>query len=318
MVHVPKLSAISTSFFAWTTKSHRLSYSSLSTPRNLSSPSFIYCPFPYQKFPQIESSDQKVSFNPSKHTFSSHHRPLLTSASNFALQSRKMNDEWGSLRPLQIQLINRLISDGVLRSKSVRDAMLSIDRADYCAHYSLAYEDHPVPIGFGQTISAPHMHAWALELLKPNLKANVGTQVLDVGCGSGILCTLFAKMIGKDNGEKVYGIDCVDSLVENARVNISKNDSTLLEDGIINLSKRNGWEGFPGKKFNVIHVGAAAESLPLALVDQLACGGIMMIPIGPTNGAQTLKLIKKNGNDPSKYNIKNILEVRYVPLVKEE
>lgn len=311
-----RISVLYTALFVWQTKYHTVVRPTLTNWRNLTSISFIL-------------KSQKFYSNPKTFTFFKVDRNCLcyrVFPSYLTLKSGTMNQgeanfasnsSLRSISPLQIHLINRLISDDVIRSQSVRDAMLSIDRADYCEHATTAYEDHPVPIGFGQTISAPHMHAWALELLKPNLKRDVGTQVLDVGCGSGILCTLFAKMIGGNNGEKVYGIDCIDAFVESARVNISKNDSKLLEDGIINLRKGNGWEGLSGGKFNVIHVGAAAESLPLSLVELLACGGIMIIPIGPTNGAQILKLITKDEKDPTKFDIKDVLGVRYVPLVKE-
>ena len=81
--------------------------------------------------------------------------------------------------------------------------MLSVDRGDFCIDSNSAYFDRPQSIGFGATISAPHMHAWALELLKNNLKP--GMKCLDIGSGSGYLSTCMAKMVG-DQGWLKFAI----------------------------------------------------------------------------------------------------------------
>ena len=109
--------------------------------------------------------------------------------------------------------------------------MLYVDRADYVSHQMHSYADTPLPIGMNQTISAPHMHAHALDLMADKLTP--GASVLDVGCGSGYLVAVLAKMVG-ENG-KVVGIDTIPELVELSRQNIMKSDSQLIESGNVEL-----------------------------------------------------------------------------------
>lgn len=107
--------------------------------------------------------------------------------------------------------------------------MKSVDRGDFCPRSP--YSDSPKDIGFGATISAPHMHAHSLEILESVLKD--GAKVLDVGCGSGYLTAVFAKLVG-ENG-KVVGIDHIQGLVQLSRQNIMKNHKHELDSGHIQL-----------------------------------------------------------------------------------
>ncbi|NWW18381.1 PIMT methyltransferase, partial [Falcunculus frontatus] len=104
---------------------------------------------------------------------------------------------------------------------------------DFCPENS--YQDYPQPIGYNATISAPHMHAMALELLKDHLRD--GSTVLDIGSGSGYLTTCMALMasILDDKKGKVVGIDHIKGLVDLSISNISKHHRDLLMDGRITM-----------------------------------------------------------------------------------
>lgn len=124
---------------------------------------------------------------------------------------------------------NKIVANGIIRSDVVQAAMQLTDRANYAKHNP--YTDAPQGIGYGVTISAPHMHAHALELLKDHLTA--GEKALDVGCGSGYLTVCMALMVG-ENGMAI-GIDHINELVEFARSNIQKDKPSLLEKNRIKL-----------------------------------------------------------------------------------
>lgn len=135
------------------------------------------------------------------------------------------------------------------------------------------------------------MHAHVLEdILPPLLKATKDfpdkpLSILDVGCGSGYLTAVFGRMVEHKpksvgtnvlNKGKVYGIDVIPQLVELSRKNILKEDGDLFDNGIVQVMTRDGWKGYPeGAPYNAIHVGAAAETFPKDLMNQMALGGVM-------------------------------------------
>lgn len=205
-------------------------------------------------------------------------------------------------------LVDELKGFGIVKDRRVEAAMRNVDRGKYskCDPYT----DSPSPIGFGQTCSAPHMHAYALEHLKSKLVP--GATVLDVGSGSGYLAAAMMQMV-KGSGGSVLGIDVIPELVEWSIGNVKRDDPGLFKEGLV-LRVGDGW-GDPALKpltFDAIHVGASAAEVPDALVSSLKPGGLMVIPVGES--WQTLKLISKAPD--GRIGSRDLLDVRYVPLVR--
>ena len=208
-------------------------------------------------------------------------------------------------------LVQELQSKGVITKQQVYDAMLKVDRKDFCP--SSPYNDNAQYIDYNATISAPHMHAYALVYLSEYLKE--GNKVLDVGSGSGYLTVAMSKMMN-DKGI-VVGIEHIPELYDYGKTNINKNHSTLIKEGKIVLLKGDGRKGCKEYgPYKCIHVGAAAEEVPKALIEQLDNNGRLMIPVGSTKWNQEICLIDKDGN--GKVTMQKVLSVSYVPLTSVE
>lgn len=201
-----------------------------------------------------------------------------------------------------------------MSSDAVEAAMASVDRRLFVPPdlQSEAYRDHPLPIGHGATISAPHMHAHCLELALPVLPDS-GARILDVGSGSGYLSAVLARLWP---GARIIGVEYVPELVADSKANLRKDAglASLLDDGTIELRCGDGWAGAPdAAPFHYIHVGAAAERVPEALVEQLAPGGRLVVPVGP-RFAQSLVQVDKAAD--GRITKKDLAGVMYVPLVQ--
>ena len=164
-----------------------------------------------------------------------------------------------------------------------------------------AYEDAPLPIGSGQTISQPMIHARYLELLK--LRGS--EKVLEIGTGSGYQTALLARMAAQ-----VFSIERIAPLLDRARDVLSeigvRNVSFLLGDGTL------GWRQYG--PFDAILVCAAAPTIPPAYTEQLADGGRLLIPLGERD-EQVLTVITKRGNVLTQ---EEAGPVRFVPLLGKE
>ncbi|CAD6260501.1 unnamed protein product [Miscanthus lutarioriparius] len=159
-----------------------------------------------------------------------------------------------------------------------------------------------------QQISAPHMHATCLELLKDHLQP--GMHALDVGSGSGYLTACFAMMVGPEG--RAVGIEHIPEIVASSIENVQRSAAApLLRDGSLSFHVTDGRLGFPDvAPYDAIHVAAAAPKIPQPLLDQLKPGGRMVIPVGTY--LQDLQVVDKNTD--GSISIQKDASVRYVPL----
>jgi len=179
------------------------------------------------------------------------------------------------------RMVERDISPRGVKDKRVLEAMRKVPRHLFIgdSQRMSAYEDHPLPIGEGQTISQPFMVAWMTETLELT-----GTEtVLEIGTGSGYQTAVLAELAGK-----VYSVERVPSLTGKARTILDslgyKNVLVKLSDGTL------GWEEYA--PFDRILVTAGSPSIPVPLLDQLKPMGVLVIPIGG-NSVQELTRIRK-------------------------
>ena len=161
-----------------------------------------------------------------------------------------------------------------------------------------AYEDAALPIGNGQTISQPSVHGRSLQLLKLSGRE----RVLEIGTGSGYQTVLLAHLV-----DQVFSIERVAPLMESARQHIRaldvNNVSLLVGDGTV------GWREYA--PYDAILVSAASPDVPAPLLDQLADGGRMLVPVGGRT-EQTLVLVTRHGEN---FDREEFDAVRFVPLL---
>lgn len=169
------------------------------------------------------------------------------------------------------ELVDAMISSGMLRSPLIIDAFRTIDRKYFVpeSYIDETYIDAPLPIGNYQTISQPSTVAFMLEKLDPK----DGNRVLDIGSGSGWTTALLCYMVG-DKGS-VTGVERIESLVEQGKNNLSK----FRFNSHCHIERAGDKLGIPGEKFDRILVSASADDTPEELFRQLKIGGILVIPI---------------------------------------
>ena len=200
-------------------------------------------------------------------------------------------------------MVKRQIKARGIRDLRVLDAMQRVPRHLFVPEQqrSQAYIDSPLPIGQGQTISQPYIVAYMTE----QLMLDGSEKVLEIGTGSGYQAAVLGEL-----AREVYSVEIIPDLGNRAR-------STLSELGYDNIHICIG-DGFQGWEehapYDAVIVTAAPENIPSALIDQLAEGGRMIIPVGPTGGIQELVLgVKEKGT----FTRKDVLSVRFVPMVRD-
>ena len=197
---------------------------------------------------------------------------------------------------VKAQLLTRGISD-----QAVIRAMRAVPRHEFVPveDAAEAYDDHPLPIGYGQTISQPYIVAYMTEALRLSERE----RVLEIGTGSGYQAAVLAQL-----GVRVFTIEIVEELAERAR-------QTFDRLGIPHVTSRagDGYQGWPEQApFDAIILTAAPEHIPQPLLDQLAPGGRMILPLGKT--LQKLVILT---NTPAGIQRKELLPVAFVPMTGE-
>jgi protein-L-isoaspartate(D-aspartate) O-methyltransferase len=223
---------------------------------------------------------------------------LLAAACTTDSPAGRSAGDWEARRTRMIdsQLRARGISD-----PRVLEAMRKVPRHLFVpeAYRSRAYEDGPLPIGHDQTISQPYIVGYMSEALE----LRPAHRVLEIGTGSGYQAAILGELAAE-----VYTIEIVPELAERAR-------TALDEAGYRNVHVRqgNGYLGWPEKSpFDRIIVTAAPDAIPQALVDQLAVGGIMVVPVGGVYDDQVMTIIRKTDKGIV---TRETLPVRFVPMV---
>ena len=191
-----------------------------------------------------------------------------------------------------------------IKDKPTLTAMRSVERHRLVpkAQVEYAYEDRPLPIGYGQTISQPYMVGYMTEVIRPR----AGMKVLEIGTGSGYQAAVLAEIV-----DEVYTIEIVEALAKTAK-------SSLEEMGYSNIHVREG-DGYFGWEehapFDAIIVTAASPFIPPPLIEQLKEGGKMVIPVGAPFTTQQLMLVEKQKDGTRK--TRNLLPVRFVPFTRK-
>ncbi|KAE9404606.1 protein-L-isoaspartate O-methyltransferase [Gymnopus androsaceus JB14] len=242
---------------------------------------------------------------------------------------------WSCTGSSNAELIDNMARSGILGEvvegsgvesetavERIARAMKKVDRANYVRDKRDAYQDSPQSIGHGATISAPHMHAYAASHLLPYLVP--GGRVLDVGSGSGYLSAVLWYLMNENSNSEsttnskptVTGIEHIPQLTDWSVSNLKRDGlEDALEKRMIEMVVGDGRLGYPPNgPYNAIHVGAAAPELPQTLVDQLAPGGRIFIPIG----THTQNIYHIDKDQAGKVTKTEVMGVRYVPLTDRE
>jgi protein-L-isoaspartate(D-aspartate) O-methyltransferase len=203
------------------------------------------------------------------------------------------------------RMVDVQIARSGVRDKAVLKAMRSVPREAFVelGFEEFAYEDRPLPIGEDQTISQPYIVARMIEAaeIKP------GERVLEVGAGSGYAAALLSRI-----AEQVYAVERHRSLGEAAQDRWRK-----LGYGNINLRVGDGTRGWSEvAPFDAILVSAGSPTVPQALMEQLVCGGRLIIPVDESAGGQTL--LKITHRSETDYVKESLEAVSFVPLVSEQ
>lgn len=182
------------------------------------------------------------------------------------------------------------------------DALRKVERHLFVppAYMRMAYDDGPLPIGYGQTISQPYIVAYMTEIIKPK----PGDKILEIGTGSGYQAAILAEIV-----DKVYTIEIVSELANTASDRLQRlgydNVEVISGDGYHGLEEQ--------APFDAIVVTAAAEHIPPSLIQQLKDGGKMIIPVGSPFLVQTLMLVEKK---KGKISTSSLMPVRFVPFTR--
>ena len=225
---------------------------------------------------------------------------MLVYEKPYAIGEDGMNAQFAAARRLMVE--EQLRARGI-HDERVLKAMAKVPRHLFVPdkYQNLAYEDQPLPIGFGQTISQPYMVAIMVEALE--LKGN--EVALEVGTGSGYQAAILSLL-----ARRVYSVEIIPELAEEARERLKRlgyeNVEVVLGNGSL------GWE--KGGPYEAMVIAAAAPKVPELLIDQLKEGGRLVIPVGDLSLQSCVQVRKEGG----RVCFKNLGACSFVPLVGEE
>jgi len=204
----------------------------------------------------------------------------------------------------RVDMVKHQIEARGIYDKNTLNAIKTVERHLFvpAAYISKAYEDRPLPIGYGQTISQPYIVALMTDLLN----VGEGDKVLEIGTGSGYQAAVLAKIV-----KQVYTIEIVEELGRSAKARLKTlkydNVDVKIADGYYGWEEHGPYDG--------IIVTAAAEYIPPPLINQLKDGGKMIIPVGSPFSVQTLMMITKRGKEIT---TNNLMHVRFVPFTRKK
>ena len=210
----------------------------------------------------------------------------------------------------------RAMVEETIEARGIEDtrvlaAMNKVRRENFMAPASCAeaYADSPSAIGSGQTISQPYIVAYMSASVAPQ----AGESCLEIGTGSGYQAAILAELC-----DKVWSIEYHPELAVQAEKNLR---SQGYGPERVSLRSGDGYRGWPdAAPFDVIIVTAAPETVPAPLLEQLAVGGRLIVPVGPVAGTQVLKLYRRlsAGNGSDAFEQSDLLLVRFVPFLRRD
>ena len=205
-----------------------------------------------------------------------------------------------AFRDLRLAMVSQQIEGRDVKDPGVLEVMRRVPRHRFVPadKVKLAYEDHPLPIGYGQTISQPYIVA----LMTEALKMKPGDRVLEIGTGSGYQAAILAEL-----GAEVYTVEIIPELAQQAGERLRSLGYEKVQ--VLNADGYFGWQEHA--PYDAIIVTAAPDHLPQPLVAQLREGGRLIVPIGPQGAIQTLWLFEKREGEVQ---ASNLGEVVFVPL----
>jgi protein-L-isoaspartate(D-aspartate) O-methyltransferase len=206
----------------------------------------------------------------------------------------------GNMEELRMRMVEEQIAARGITNEAVLEAFRTVPRHLFVPKdvQPMAYNDGAQPIGFGQTISQPYIVALMTDLARPSREA----RVLEVGTGSGYQAAILGQLFGD-----VYTIEILTELGRRAK-------RTLADQGYENVQVRvgDGYDGWPEEApFDAIVVTAAPSTIPRPLMEQLAEGGRLVIPVGERTRGQDLMVLTRHGDD---YQRKLVTGVLFVPM----
>lgn len=209
-------------------------------------------------------------------------------------------DAYKGLRENMVK--NQIEARNVYNTATLR-AMRTVPRHEFVPFdmRAYAYDDRPLAIGNGQTISQPYIVAFMTSVIKPKAE----DKILEIGTGSGYQAAVLAEIVNE-----VYTIEIIPDLAEQAEKKFK-----ALNYQNIHTRVGDGYHGWPEEApFDAIVVTAAPDEIPAPLIEQLKEGGKLVIPVGPKYSVQSLQLVtKKNG----KASVTNLFPVRFVPFTRD-